>query len=412
MNTLRRSSTRGFTLIEALIALLIMSFGMLALAGMQLMLSRNADVAKQRTEAVRLAQERMERMRSYVGISAGAINWNALPVATETVTTNATYQVSVLVAGVVDDPMRPASVRARWLDRAGTNPVTADGFTYNQEVVINSVISRQDPLLSAKLSNPLPQNKGVKRPKNRNINIPIPAISLAGGKSATQFDNNYVIVYSDDSGGVVQICDPNTANATAEQIQAAIDNGDCGPVNGYILAGYVGRTTSGSTAVSDLVWAALTGIKHDITRNVAGTEGVRCLFSAATNQNTGAVITASGGYKYYLCVIPVEAPSLTSPASWGGTVRLAGIPIIGDYIACRYQYTQSDLTAAEKNIQPYASVSTSIDEQNYLITRSSTGTCPASMTVAGVSVGVLHQNCKSTVPAATLATNCPALPSF
>ena len=61
----RRSGTRGFTLLEALIALLVLSFGMLAIAGFQATLSRNSDLAKQRTEALRLAQQKMERLRAF-----------------------------------------------------------------------------------------------------------------------------------------------------------------------------------------------------------------------------------------------------------------------------------------------------------------------------------------------------------
>src|SRR5437899_474369 len=69
MSIHRNSSERGFTLLEALIALLVMAFGMLALVGMQSMLSRNADAAKQRTEAMRLVQEKMECLRSFSQIT-------------------------------------------------------------------------------------------------------------------------------------------------------------------------------------------------------------------------------------------------------------------------------------------------------------------------------------------------------
>src|SRR5438093_2529904 len=47
----------GFTLIEALIGLLVLAFGMLAIAAFQTSLTRSGDVSKQRTEATRLAQE-------------------------------------------------------------------------------------------------------------------------------------------------------------------------------------------------------------------------------------------------------------------------------------------------------------------------------------------------------------------
>jgi len=132
MTTSRKRSPRqqGFTLVEALIALLVMSFGMLALSGMQLSLSHNADVAKQRTEAVRLAEERIERMRSFVGIATGtgAIVWDTLSTTAETVAnggtvngatyaTNTTYTVTPTLGGTPSDPMRPISVTVAWADR-------------------------------------------------------------------------------------------------------------------------------------------------------------------------------------------------------------------------------------------------------------------------------------------------------
>ena len=61
----RTLHSRGVSLIEALVALAVMSFGMLGVVGMQATLRYNADVSKQRSEAVRLAQEEVERWRSF-----------------------------------------------------------------------------------------------------------------------------------------------------------------------------------------------------------------------------------------------------------------------------------------------------------------------------------------------------------
>jgi Tfp pilus assembly protein PilV len=56
----------GFALIEALISLLVVAFGMLAIGAFHFTLSRAADVAKQRTEATRIAQSEIDRARSFV----------------------------------------------------------------------------------------------------------------------------------------------------------------------------------------------------------------------------------------------------------------------------------------------------------------------------------------------------------
>ena len=69
MNNAARS--RGVSLIEALVALAVMAFGLLGVVGMQATLRFNADVSRQRAEAVRMAQEQMENMRSF-GVLSGA----------------------------------------------------------------------------------------------------------------------------------------------------------------------------------------------------------------------------------------------------------------------------------------------------------------------------------------------------
>ena len=383
-----KTRQRGFTLVEALISLVVMAFGMLALSGMQVSLSRNADVAKQRTEAMRLAQARIEQMRSFSGISTGAVNWNGLDaVANTTTTTNATFTVASTMGGVDADAMRTVNVAVTWVDRTGAP----------QAINIASVISQTDPRDPGFIGNPLPLNTPLRRPRNRNINIPIPALSLGNGTSAYQFSPTYVVIFSDVNGSVVQICNPNQANATVAQILATT----CDSFNGYIVAGYA------NTPLLALATYP-TGINHSaMTRNAAPTSGpyqnITCQFGQATDQNNGATINF---FKYYLCVVPLDAPFL-----WGGTVRLGGVATNSNFIVCRFQYTQTSVTPNERNIQPYVAVNSSMDEQNYLVTTTSdssptNASCPSSMTQAGVSVGVLHQNCRSNN--ANRFTECPA----
>ena len=69
--TRTRSAQAGVSLVEALVAFLVTAFGMLSVAGMQASLSRNSDTAKQRSEAVRLAQQKMEQLRSFDAITGG-----------------------------------------------------------------------------------------------------------------------------------------------------------------------------------------------------------------------------------------------------------------------------------------------------------------------------------------------------
>ncbi len=72
-----RRPVRGTSLVEAVVAMAVMAFGMLAVVGVQSTLRLNADVAKQRSEAVRIAQEAMEAARGFGVIEAPATDRRA-----------------------------------------------------------------------------------------------------------------------------------------------------------------------------------------------------------------------------------------------------------------------------------------------------------------------------------------------
>lgn len=406
--TARQATLRGFTILEVLIALIVMAFGLLSIAGMQLMLSRNADVAKQRSEATRLAEERIENLRAYDGIGSGTIDWNNLPTATQTVNTNTntTFTVSVSLAGTTSDSLRPVSVTASWIDRAGDA----------QQVVLSSVLSKSDPKYIGLVGNPLPQNKPIKRVKNRNLNIPVPAKDLGNQKSSTQFASNFVIVYNNVDGSVVYICNPGVDDASKDTINGLLDNNQCAAVNGYIVAGYLHLGASLSSAEKTAVQNFLTtagGMNTElVTRSAANPSyATRCSLKAATDQNTNAPIA---DYLYYICVVPLADLNST----WSGRIRFGAavspvtIPPTGtlatafdDMLVCRIQYQSGAVTANERNEQPYSAVNMSLDEQNYFIAKSSNSNpdCPTSSgsgpnliqyQVTGVSTVQLQQNCR------------------
>jgi type IV pilus modification protein PilV len=379
-----RRVQRGFTLIEALIALLVMSFGMLALAGMQTTFSRNGDLAKQRTEAMRLAQQRLEQLRSFGSETA----WNALAGGTDTVTTNAAYTRTATLAGANTDMFRAASVTVAWTDRAGVA----------QEVRLDSVISRTDPADAGYVGNPLPQNTILRRPRNRQINIPIPAIDLGQGQSSYQLSPTLAIVFSNLSGDVVLRC--------SHVVSTSADLTGCTSITARIVAGYVYGTVLTHNASN--MPTLPTGINHSgITEpSPVPSGGVVCTYARATNQNDGTFVSAFENlsrFHYYLCVVPTDGTS--TPANvWSGTILIGGVPTTGNYYVCRYQYNSADNVNA-RNVQPYVDVSTSIDNQNYYVANHASGSC-SGIDISGHVTGVLHQDCRTSNPAR--ATVCPA----
>jgi hypothetical protein len=331
-------------------------------------------VAKQRGEATRLAEEKLEDLRSFTAIDAtpDQESWAELSDSADTLTTNVAFSRTVTLEGSASDTMRFAQVAVSWADRTCKK---AD--CPQQSVVLRSVVSRTDPTDVGALGFPLPNNTTLKRPKNRSMNIPVPATDLGNGKSAYQLANNLAVVFSNDSGYVVQKCDFQIT--TADQLD------DCQAYDAYILAGYVSKTMSAFPTTLGVNTGSITG--YDTTRSID------CSFGDAVNQNTGALIA---GYKYYLCIVPV-----VSHGTWSGTLRLKGMATGTNYLVCRMQYpTANGLTDNARNVQPYSAVNDSLDNQNYIITTSSQ--CPTVSSLATT----LHQDCRSTNT--QRASDCPA----
>jgi type IV pilus modification protein PilV len=238
---------RGFTLLEALIALLVVAFGLLAVAGFQITMSRNSDVAKQRSEAVRLGQQKLEELRSFETVSSDGTKYdyvNEVATGTDTLTPTgsntaftrawAVTQDNGTTAAGAADPAKWVRVTVSWQDREATGAA-------NQSITLRSVISRSDPIDLGTLATG-PGGTKTRTPKGRNINIPYPAISLGGGKSgflppgASQF-----FVFDDVTGEVLGLC-TNTALLTAGQVINFTDGStttSCVGRPSHLLSGYI-----------------------------------------------------------------------------------------------------------------------------------------------------------------------------
>jgi type IV pilus modification protein PilV len=377
MKPIGSSPQRGFTLIEALIALLIVAFGLLTLVGINLKLSSSEDVARQRAEATRLAQEKIEAFRSYTQLTSSSttLAWSDLASGSDTISSSAGYSTNTqfnrrwTLLGAATDPMRTMQVTVGWTDRAGNA----------SSVAFATVISKTDPTDSGSLGVPLPANTTLKRPKSRNLNIPVPATDLGNGQSVVQLLSNFAVIFSNDSGYVVKTCTKSVT--TASDLSSG-----CTDANAYIVAGYISLDTT-STFPGGLI--VDTGL-------FTGTTGVQCAQpSAAVDQVTGGTIS---GYDYYLCVVSVA----NAGNAWAGKMRLGGLGLSAgsNYLVCRFQYPASaGGTANDRNVQPYANVVGSLDNQNYVITTKSS--CP---TVSSLPT-TLHQTC--TTSNTSRLTDCP-----
>lgn len=143
-NNVHRRSQRGSTLFEALVAFLVLSLGMIAIARIQGHLRLGADVARQRSEAVRLAQQDMEMLRGFAFIEpeAGMRSFDGIASASRTVRADTTYLVDRRIATTDLPHAKSAAITVSWTDRSGSA----------QEITLHSIIAGSDPALTGALA--------------------------------------------------------------------------------------------------------------------------------------------------------------------------------------------------------------------------------------------------------------------
>ena len=248
----------GFSLIEGLTSLLVTAFGMMAVATFYSSLSNSSDVAKQRTEAVRLAQLKMEELRAFAQVAADGVG-NRFDYTDDVVSgadtvdrangdyvTSTSYGRTWTVTGNGTDPQKWVRVEVRWTDRTDRQ----------QSVSLRSVIARSDAGSIGTLAvGPGPVKP--RSPKNRSLDIPYPAVSLAGEKSgfSPPGAGGRFFVFDNTTGEVLGECTRALREATEVRFGAAYDDGtSCTEyeVKRYLLSGYV-RFVLGSFSLSDFV---------------------------------------------------------------------------------------------------------------------------------------------------------------
>jgi prepilin-type N-terminal cleavage/methylation domain-containing protein len=382
---------RGFSLLESLIALVITAFGLLAIAGVGMKLSHSGDVARQRGEAARLAQEKIEELRGYTQISAspGVASWYGLASSTDEVTdgtlfngesyhTNTKFERSWTLLDSADDAWRRVRVTVLWSD-------SMEGDADKQSLSFNTIMSKTNPADVGSLAFPLPGNTTLKRPKNRSLNIPVPSVDLGDGTSAIPVDK-YSVIFSNETGYVVRLCTIKITKASE------VNDETCPFVDAYVVAGYISLQGFASFPTGLAISTALLdGVVKDSGQTV-------CEVKPAEDQNTGLPIA---GYQYYICVLTMPAKD----ATWSGKVQLAA-PAFSTgstgYLICRFEYPAGgDANDNMRNKQPYQKVGDSLDNQNYVIS-SSNGVCP---TIDSFKT-TQHQVCRTSTEKSS--AECPA----
>ena len=353
----------GVSLIEALVALAIMAFGMLGVIGMQATLRFNADVSKQRSEAVRLAQEEIERLRNFgvlattSGIAPFAFddiaNVAAATVAVPT-SANTTYTRTTTVApAVAGDPLlKKVTVTVNWLDRRATSS------TDLQAVTLTTVIAGIAPELAGSLGIPGDQ-AATQRPRERHSAIPIGATNQGSTSTfAPPGGGSLVWVFNNATGMITSMCNPG-----------------CTPFNAWLLTGFIQFAVSGAPTAL---------IAESPSDGAIPAVGVNVLQTVPILQTVLCRTSLSSTFLTYYCAVQTFG---TNP--WSGRSELTGIALAtaltdvsaSQYKVCRYTSVQSPTTPGNNNAEHplnYVSVGTPLTNQNFLVTLAGDGALPYS----------------------------------
>lgn len=139
---IRRQS--GFSLMEVLLCILILSVGLLSLGRFQATLINNESLGKQRLEAVNLAQAKIESLRNFqvINTTTGSFAYQDIVTGSDSISaSNATYARSWLVATSTTPAYKTVTVTLSWTDQNGRG----------QTIKLASIICPNDPAKEGKL---------------------------------------------------------------------------------------------------------------------------------------------------------------------------------------------------------------------------------------------------------------------
>lgn len=360
-------TSMGIALIEALVALAVMAFGMLAVAGVQVTLRQNADIAKQRSEAVRLAQAEIERWRAFTSIAGAAGTVTYLNLVTDTLAAVSGSNAQFTVARSVDEPANLAykmlRVDVSWVDRNGQA----------QNVRLSTAIHRVAPELAGTVSvlggasglgylNPaIPPGSTLLTPTTSGFRPPQGGV---GDAVAWVFNN---------TTGLITVC---TTNALTTATLAPGNIRDCSAGKSQLLSGYISFATgpaAPTAAEAEVPPSASLAVTMQVLRTLPAALAVSCF----TEQFPL--------YVSYYCAVPVSVDLRWSGRSVvGGLASLTGTdePLsfsAAELRVCRYTRYQDNRTVASGTITnaehplDYAGVNGPLANQNFLIIRAGDG---------------------------------------
>lgn len=387
-----RRKQRGATLVEALLAFVFLSIATIAATQAHSHLRLHADIARQRTEAVRLGERELESLRAWSSVAAasGASAYDSIVDADSFIdaasgfTSNTAYHAARRVDAAAFAGAKSTSVALEWIDRSGST----------QRITLDSVIARSDPRWSGGLA--LGAGAGSTRGAfGRSPAIPVTARSLGTGQSIWKpLDSGTIaVVFDDASGAVVGRCAGVAADRATRDLGSS-DLADCTGGAWMLLSGTVRfnfavpplaaqandspAEVAVALALSGGSYAALPECSAEPMKTVryrsGGSLHVDAVAIAAEPAALGLASWSDTGERFvsYRCLV---APRADGRWSGRATLMPSGWTIgtgSGDRRVCRYASDRDGSGAIDANIEhpaEYVDVAGALAAQNFLVVR-------------------------------------------
>lgn len=389
MHTLHSMPQRGGTLIEALISLLLVCMGVVVAYRLQGTMQVASDLARQRSEAIQLAERDLEAQRAFATLdpAPGFVDYRSIASASTLIEAATDRNADFEVARMVDDSdasgLKVLAVDVSWHDRRGEP----------QAASLQSIVSAEAPSLAAAL-NIRADDSVITRRMGRSAFIPPTARALPDGRLIDKPSeaSTFVWVFDPGTGRVVERCTA-TSGALAPTPSDA-DLRDCEHVDAWLLSGVVRMSlaippdpkhaidmplTLGLTLHFDGMSSATTCLSEPRKELRIPEPGGRQLRVVPLSAPTPAGADETDRYVAYQCLTPATIGGWSGrsdivPSDW-----LMGMNSTA-YRVCRYSADQDRSGAVDSNAEHpahYERVRGPLQQQNFLIVRGDQ-TCPAS----------------------------------
>ena len=234
------------TLLESLLAFVVLGAATAALAQLQSQLRLGSDVARERSEALRLGQGEIEAMRAFSAIDGapGQRSYRAIASGDDRVDAasspgaHGSYRIERRVDDAAASGAKAVEVTVRWSDRNGGE----------RDLALASFIAGVAPAYRgslALLAGAVPA--AVRGADDRAPALPLTARRIGGGRSVWKPDEHgtVALVFDDRSGAIVGRCAVAASAATRDLSAAALL--DCATGDWLLASGTIRFSSSSRT---------------------------------------------------------------------------------------------------------------------------------------------------------------------